>query len=65
MIEIKKDCFAYMNESTNKGCNALKKLYCAAGKCPFYKTHEQLKNECETLNVAIHEDYIKEVCHAN
>ena len=33
MNEVKTDCFAYLRGN----CRALEKLYCAEGKCNFYK----------------------------
>lgn len=38
---IKKDCFAYDKIKRIPECRALKDLYCAKGKCAFYKTEEQ------------------------
>ena len=43
---VKEDCFAYKGIK----CNALHKLYCEEeGKCSFYKTKKQLKEEQEKL----------------
>jgi hypothetical protein len=39
----KKDCFAYKNENIQRGCLALKKLYCKCEKCAFYKKKEEEK----------------------
>lgn len=37
MNQIRKDCFAYQDSSTN-GCGILKELYCTKENCKFYKT---------------------------
>ncbi len=42
---VKEDCFAYKGIK----CDALHKLYCEEGKCNFYKTKKQLREEQEKL----------------
>ena len=44
--EPNRDCFAYRHDFTG-GCDALNDLYCKygeGGRCPFYKTVEERKN---------------------
>jgi hypothetical protein len=45
---VKEDCFAYKGIK----CDALHKLYCEEeGKCSFYKTKKQLKEEQEKIKI--------------
>lgn len=44
---IKTDCFAYEQKGYIGNCKALKDLYCAKGKCAFYKTKEQYNKDRE------------------
>lgn len=45
---VKEDCFAYINFKHK--CDALNGLYCEEeGKCSFYKTKKQLKEEQEKI----------------
>lgn len=45
--EPNRDCFAYRHDFID-GCDALNDLYCKygeGGRCPFYKTKEELKQQ--------------------
>lgn len=42
---IRTDCFAYLNNSESRGCSGLNVLVCKTGKCPFFKTKEQIEKE--------------------
>lgn len=45
----KHDCFAYCLD----GCKVLDTLVCRSGKCPFYKTNAQLKEEAQKADARI------------
>lgn len=45
----KHDCFAYYLD----GCKALNIFVCRSGKCPFYKTDAQLKEEAKQADARI------------
>ena len=44
---MKKDCFAYRETKKGPRCMSLEELYCAKGKCRFYKKEGTQCNTCE------------------
>ena len=47
-MEVRKDCFAYVE--IPRGCKALEYLYCSQEDCKFYKTLEDRCGECKRVN---------------